>query len=106
MSDSLRLHGLWPTRLLCPWDSPGKNAGGGFAYPPPKDLPDPGIEPKSPALAGNSLPSEPPGEPRKTWVQMPDLLFASTHVSLNLLSLSLPNYKMGVIMPTLEGAFN
>ena len=27
MSDSLRSHGLWPIRLLCPWDSPGKNAG-------------------------------------------------------------------------------
>ena len=25
MSDSL--HGLSPTRLLCPWDSPGKNTG-------------------------------------------------------------------------------
>ena len=25
MSDSLQPHGLWPTRLLCPWDSPGKN---------------------------------------------------------------------------------
>ena len=22
-------HGLWPTRLLCPWDSPGKNTGVG-----------------------------------------------------------------------------
>ena len=20
-------HGLWPTRLLCPWNSPGKNGG-------------------------------------------------------------------------------
>ena len=29
VSDSLRLHGLQPTRLLCPWDSPGKNAGVG-----------------------------------------------------------------------------
>ena len=27
MSDSVRHHGLWPARLLCPWDSPGKNAG-------------------------------------------------------------------------------
>ena len=27
VSDSLRPHGLWPTRLLCPWDSPGKNTG-------------------------------------------------------------------------------
>ena len=25
MSDSLQPHGLSPTRLLCPWDSPGKN---------------------------------------------------------------------------------
>ena len=25
--DSLRPHGLWPTRLLCPWNFPGKNAG-------------------------------------------------------------------------------
>ena len=23
----LRLHGLYPTRLLCPWDFPGKNTG-------------------------------------------------------------------------------
>ena len=29
MSYSLWPHGLWPTRLLCPWNSPGKNAGGG-----------------------------------------------------------------------------
>ena len=25
--DSLWPYGLWPTRLLCPWNSPGKNAG-------------------------------------------------------------------------------
>ena len=29
MSDSLWPHGLWPTRLLCPWNSPGKNTGEG-----------------------------------------------------------------------------
>ena len=29
MSDSLRPHGLQPARLLCPWDSPGKNIGVG-----------------------------------------------------------------------------
>ena len=27
VSDSLRPHGLEPTRLLCPWNSPGKNTG-------------------------------------------------------------------------------
>ena len=25
VSDSLWPHGLWPTRLLCPWDSPGRS---------------------------------------------------------------------------------
>ena len=29
VSDSLRSHGLQPPRLLCPWDSPGKNTGVG-----------------------------------------------------------------------------
>ena len=29
VSDSVRTHGLWPIRLLCPWDSPGKNTGVG-----------------------------------------------------------------------------
>ena len=30
MSDSLLPHGLQPTRLLCPWDSPGKNTAVGY----------------------------------------------------------------------------
>ena len=29
VSDSLRPNGLYPARLLCPWDSPGKNTGVG-----------------------------------------------------------------------------
>ena len=29
VSDSSLPHGLYPTRLLCPWDSPGKHAGVG-----------------------------------------------------------------------------
>ena len=29
MSDSSRAHGLQPTRLLCPWDFPGKSTGVG-----------------------------------------------------------------------------
>ena len=27
VSDPLWPHGLWPTSLLCPWNSPGKNTG-------------------------------------------------------------------------------
>ena len=41
-------------------NSPGKNTGVGCHAPPPGDLSNPGIEPRSPALQVNSLPSEPP----------------------------------------------
>ena len=39
-------------RLLCPWDSPGKNTEVGCHFPSPGDLPDLGIKPVSPGLAG------------------------------------------------------
>ena len=32
MSDSSQPHGLWPTRLLRPWDFPGKNTEVGFHF--------------------------------------------------------------------------
>ena len=32
-------------------------------FPSPQDLPDPGIEPGSPALQADTLPAEPPGKP-------------------------------------------
>ena len=32
-------------------------------FPAPGDLPDPGMEPRSPPLQADSLPSEPPGKP-------------------------------------------
>ena len=35
----------------------------GLPFPSPGDLPDPGIEPRSPALQADALPSEPPGRP-------------------------------------------
>ena len=37
----------------------------GVPFPPPGDLPDPGIELKSPAWQVDSLPSEPPAKPFK-----------------------------------------
>ena len=36
--------------LLCRWDFPGKNTGVGGRFPLQRDLPDPGIEPASPAI--------------------------------------------------------
>ena len=35
----------------------------GLPFPSPEYLPDPGIEPRSPTLQEDSLPSEPPGKP-------------------------------------------
>ena len=48
-------------------DSPGKNTGVG-CYALLQDLPNPGIEPRSPALQADSLLSEPPGKPKNTGV--------------------------------------
>ena len=45
-----------PTRLLCPWDSPGENTGVGCHFPSPGDLPDPVTEPAR--IAADSLTSE------------------------------------------------
>ena len=39
----------------------------GLPFPSPGVLPDPGIEPRSPALQADSLPSEPPGKPYERW---------------------------------------
>ena len=48
MSDSFQLYELKLTRLLCAWDSPGKNTGVGFHALLQGDLPGPGIKPVSP----------------------------------------------------------
>ena len=39
----------------------------GLPCPPPGGLPNPGIEPGSPALQADSFPSEPPGKPPQGW---------------------------------------
>ena len=52
---TLQPHGLWPARLLCPWNSPATNTGVG-SHSFPGHLPDPGIKPAS-AM------SESPGKP-------------------------------------------
>ena len=46
------IHGIFQVRVL-EW----------FAIPSPGDLPDPGIEPRSPALQADTLVSELPGKP-------------------------------------------
>ena len=83
VSDSVQPHGLWPTRLLHPWDSPGKNTGVGCHFL---------------LLKACSLPSEPLGKPKllsfriifnhdKTWL----ILTCSESLSY----LSLQSYTSG-----------
>ena len=46
----------------------------GEPFPSPGDLPNPGIEPRSPTLQADSLPAEPQGKPKNTGVGSPSLL--------------------------------
>jgi len=46
----------------------------GWPFPSPEDLPNPGIESRSPALQADSLPAEPPGKPKNTGVGSLSLL--------------------------------
>ena len=58
----MQLHGLGPARLLCPWDSPGKNTGVGCLFLLQGNFLEPGIKLGSPTLQADFLPSEPPGK--------------------------------------------
>ena len=49
--------------MLCPWDFLGKNTGMGCHFLLRGGLPNPGIEPMLPALAGGFFTTEPPGKP-------------------------------------------
>ena len=42
----------------------------GLSFPPPRDLPDPGIEPTSPALQEDSLPLSHLGGPKEVFYQV------------------------------------
>ena len=70
-----KVESLSHMRLCDPMDpSPPGSAVPGFSrqerwtglpFPSPGDLPDPGIEPRSPALQADTSPSEPPGKPQE-----------------------------------------
>ena len=56
LCDSMDLvHGILQARIL-QW----------VAFPSPVDLPNPGIEPRSPTSQADSLPAEPQGKPKRT----------------------------------------
>ena len=57
VSDSLRPHGPYS-----PWNSPVQNIRVGSRSLLQRNLPKPGIKPKSPASQADSLPAEPQGK--------------------------------------------
>ena len=64
VSDSLQ-----PEKLYNPWNSPGQNTGMGIAFPFLRDVPNPGIKPRSPTLQADALTSAPPGKPLNTRIK-------------------------------------
>ena len=69
MSDSLPPHGLQPTRLLCPWDSPGKNTRRvpiSFSRGSSQPRDQTGVS----CIAGGFFTTEPPEKPSLSWVSL------------------------------------
>ena len=58
--DSLRPHGLQPCQAPLSMEFSRQEHWSGLPFPPPRDLPDSGIKPPSPALAGGFFTTAPP----------------------------------------------
>ena len=64
--------GCNPPGFLSPRECSSQEYWSGLPCPPPEDLSNPGIEPRSPTLQADSLPTEPPGKPKNMeWVTYP-----------------------------------
>ena len=66
-------HSIVSDSLLTPWtiqsmEFSRQEYWSGVSFPFSRDLSDPGMEPRSPALQADSLPAEPPGKPKNTGV--------------------------------------
>ena len=68
VSNSLLPHGLQPTRLPCLRGLSRQEYWCGLPCPPPGESSNPRIEPRSPSLQGDSLPSESPEKLKNTRV--------------------------------------
>ena len=77
------VHGILQARIL-EW----------VTFPSPEHLPNPGIEPRSPALQADSLPAEPQGKPKKTGVG-----------SLSLLQGIFPTQESNWVVSCIAGGF-
>ena len=75
MSDSLRLYELYPSRLLWPWDPPGKNTGVGCHFLLQGIFPTQGSNPCLLSLLhwqAGSLPLAPPEMPQPLLEELTD----------------------------------
>ena len=84
VSNSLRPHGLWPSRLLCPWESPCKNNGEGCHSFLQRIFPTQGSNPYLLCFLHwqvRSLPLVPPGKPIKPIALPKQLMWTSCHQS-------------------------
>ena len=82
----------------------------GLSFPSPRDLPDSGIEPGSPALQADALPSKPPGKPNLmgirpicisliiTFISPFVLLFGGNHLIIYPLSTVLSSHRFAEII--------
>ena len=68
----------WPVACQVPLSmgSPRQEYWRGLPFPSPGDLPDPGIKPVSPALAGRFFTTEPPEKPVDAGIQHKFLLLS------------------------------
>ena len=65
-SNTWQPHGLQPARLLYPWEFSRQEYWSGLPCPSPRDLPNPGMEHRSPTVQADSLLSEPLGKHKNT----------------------------------------
>ena len=76
---SLRLHELLSHQAPLSTGFSRQEYWTGLPCPPPGDLPNPGIESRSPALQADSLLPEPPGKPEKTSLAVNSYCMDFTH---------------------------
>ena len=71
----------------------------GLPFPSPGDLPDPGIEPRSPTLQADTLPSEPPGNLRKHYRH---IHYIGSKASIPTISTTVQYYIRGKLAKTVK----
>ena len=71
-------------------------------FPSPGDLPHPGIEPGSPALQADALPSEPPGKPSKWFLGFPKTLLPFSPTLMWKLLYFLPIFDQTTSLPRIQ----